>query len=540
MLTRRWLHLAASAGLASLSIGASQVWAQTAPSLGTAQSFAVLGGSAVTNTGSSTITGDLGVSPGSAVTGFPPGIVVSGTIHAADAVALAAQNDVTIAYNALASQACTQNLTGQDLGGMTLTPGVYCFNASAQLTGTLTLNGQGNINAVFIFRTGSTLTSASGASVALINSASSCNVFWQVGSSATLGTSSSLSGNILALTSITVTTGASVTGRTLARNGAVTLDGNAVNPACAIGPGCPVITLAPATLPAGTVGAAYSQQITGSGGTAPYTFAVASGTLPAGLTLTTAGLLAGTPTAAGSSTFTVRGTDANGCVALITYTVVITAAGCPVITLAPATLPTGNVGVAYSQQITGSGGTAPYTFAVASGTLPAGLTLTTAGLVAGTPTAAGPSTFTVRGTDANGCIAVITYTVVVAAAGCPVITLAPPTLPAGVVGVAYSQQITATGGTGPYVFTVLTGTLPTGLTLSAAGLLSGTPTTVGSTTVTIQATDAAACPGVIGYTITINAVVPTLPEAFLVLLILVLAGVGWFQLRGRTQPLGTH
>ena len=207
--------------------GASPASAHTAPSLGSAQRFAVLGGSTVTNTGSTIVTGDLGVSPGSAVTGFPPGLIVSGTIHAADA-ARAAQDDVTTAYNSLGGQPCTQDLTGQDLGGQTLSEGVYCFSSSAQLTGTLTLNAQGNPNAVFIFQMGSTLTTASASSVVLINGGSPGNVFWQVGSSATLGTSTSFAGNILALTSITVTTGARVTGRTLARNGAVTLDTNAV------------------------------------------------------------------------------------------------------------------------------------------------------------------------------------------------------------------------------------------------------------------------------------------------------------------------
>ena len=127
-MTRKSLCVAVTVGLVTLLLyGASPAWAQTAPSLGSAQSFAVLGGSTVTNTGSSVITGDLGVSPGSAVTGFPPGLVVGGTIHAADATALAAQNSTTTAYNSLASQACTQDLTGQDLGGKTLTSGVYCF-----------------------------------------------------------------------------------------------------------------------------------------------------------------------------------------------------------------------------------------------------------------------------------------------------------------------------------------------------------------------------------------------------------------------------
>lgn len=220
-------------GFAALLSGPSKAVAQLS-------SFAVLGGSTVTNTATPTVvTGDLGVSPGSAVTGFPPGIVVGGTIHAADAVAAQAQSDLTAVYTNLANTACNTDLTGQDLGGLTLTPGVYCFSTSAQLTGTLTLDAQGNSNAVFIFKIGSTLTTASASSVLLINSASSCGVFWQVGSSATLGTGTSLAGSIVALTSITLNTGASLNGRALARNGAVTLDDSHVT-ICSGGSGLPL------------------------------------------------------------------------------------------------------------------------------------------------------------------------------------------------------------------------------------------------------------------------------------------------------------
>ncbi|MEK6677414.1 MAG: ice-binding family protein, partial [Planctomycetota bacterium] len=201
-----------------------------AQSLGTAESFAVLGGSTVTNTGSSIVNGDLGVWPGLAITGFPPGIVVPpGTIHPGDAVAQQAQSDVTTAYLALAGMACNSDLTSQDLGGLTLTPGVYCFSSSAQLTGNLTLNALGNGNALFVFQIGSTITTASNSSVLLTNGAQPCNVSWQVGTSATLGTNTAFVGNILALTSITLTTGADVSGRALARNGAVTMDTNNVS-----------------------------------------------------------------------------------------------------------------------------------------------------------------------------------------------------------------------------------------------------------------------------------------------------------------------
>jgi len=237
MKPKGWIRRAILVGLATWGMLFASVLpalAATAPSLGSAQSFAVVGGSTVTNTGSTTVTGDLGVSPGSAVTGFPPGTVTGGTIHRGDAEAAQAQGGITTAYNSLASQACTADLTGQDLGGKTLTPGVYCFSSSAQLTGPVTLDSLGNANAVFVFKVGSTLTTASGSLVRVVNGGSPCNVFWQVGSSATLGTTTAFAGNILALTSITLTTGANLTGRALARNGAVTLDSNHVS-GCAAG-----------------------------------------------------------------------------------------------------------------------------------------------------------------------------------------------------------------------------------------------------------------------------------------------------------------
>lgn len=210
--------------------------ASTALGLGT-QSFGVLAGTTVTNTGATVVSGDLGVSPGSAITGFPPGLVTAGTIHAADAVALQAQSDVAAAYDALAAEACNQNLTGQDLGGLTLTAGTYCLSSSAQLTGALTLDAEGDPAAVFVFQIGSTLITASNASVQMINGGNFCNVHWQVGSSATLGTGTAFMGSILALTSVTLNNGVSLFGRAMARNGAVTMDGNTVSAAsCAAKP----------------------------------------------------------------------------------------------------------------------------------------------------------------------------------------------------------------------------------------------------------------------------------------------------------------
>lgn len=213
----------------------------SAVDLGTAGSFVVLGGSTVTNTGPSVLNGDLGVAPGTALTGFPPGIV-NGATHANDAVALQAQADLVTAYGVAAGQGPTDDLSGTDLGGRTLTAKAYNFTTSAQLTGQLTLDAQGNTAAQFVFEIGTTLTTASASSVRLINGANACNVFWQVGSSATLGTTTAFQGNILALASITLNTGANATGRMLARNGAVTLDTNTLlRPSCNT-PAPPVIT----------------------------------------------------------------------------------------------------------------------------------------------------------------------------------------------------------------------------------------------------------------------------------------------------------
>ena len=203
--------------------------AQTAPTLGTSGSFAVLAGSTVTNTGATDISGDIGVSPGSSITGFPPGVVTSGTLHAADAVASQAQADLLTAFGNLSGQQCNTDLTGQDLAGMTLTAKVYCFSGPSSLTGALTLDAQGNPAAVFIFQVATTLTTSSNASVAVINGGSNCNVFWQLGSSATLGSTTSFAGTIFAQTSITLNTGAMINGRLLAANGAVTLDTNTIS-----------------------------------------------------------------------------------------------------------------------------------------------------------------------------------------------------------------------------------------------------------------------------------------------------------------------
>ena len=240
------------AGIALLN-GLTPVLAQTVP-LGTTEPFAVLAASAVTNTGATVVLGDLGISPNNAssVTGFPPGQVI-GTTHFADAVALQAQNDLTTAYNVLAGRPCGTVITA-DLGGTTLFPGVYCATSTMGLTGTLTLDAQGDPNAEFIFQMGSTLTTGSASTVRMINGGQSCNVYWQVGSSATLGTGTNFIGSILAQTSITLNTGANASGRLLARTGAVTLDGSSVS-VCALTGNAPALSkeFNPSTINAGGV-----------------------------------------------------------------------------------------------------------------------------------------------------------------------------------------------------------------------------------------------------------------------------------------------
>lgn len=215
-----------------LGIGCSLYFTQqlaAAISLGSLENFAVLAGSTVTNTGSTTVNGDVGVSPGTSVTGFPPGLILNGALQSNNAAASMAQTQALAIYTSLGGMAVTQDLTGVDLGGQTLTPGVYGFASAAQLTGILTLDGLGMIDPVFVFKVGSTLISATDSSIILINGARGpTDVFFQVGGSTTLGVGTAFAGTIIASSSNTLNTGASINGRVVALNGAVTLDGNSI------------------------------------------------------------------------------------------------------------------------------------------------------------------------------------------------------------------------------------------------------------------------------------------------------------------------
>ncbi|HMY76512.1 MAG TPA: putative Ig domain-containing protein, partial [Blastocatellia bacterium] len=265
--------------------------------------------------------------------------------------------------------------------------------------------------------------------------------------------------------------------------------------------GCQTINVTNPATTTGTVNAAFSQTFTQTGGVGATTFSLNSGPLPTGLTLSTGGLLSGTPTQRGSFPIVIKATDSNGCFGNgATY---ILAINCPTISLNPGTLPNGQMGATYNQPITASGGVGAYTFGLSSGALPTGITLSSAGLLSGTPTVAGSFPITITATDANNCTSAQGYTLVIAS--CPVVIVNPATASNGFVGTSYSQSFTQTGGTGTVTWSN-TGSLPGGLTLNlTSGVLSGTPTTQNTFNFTIRATDSNGCFGERAYTVTISA-----------------------------------
>jgi hypothetical protein len=300
--------------------------------LGTSGTYGALAGSALTNTGPTTIVGDIGISPGSSITGMggAPGSN-TGATDDDNGAALQAQNDLTTAYNNAAGLTPTTSGEAQ-LTGLSLTPGVYSGGALAlSNNGTLTLAGT-SAASVWVFQAASSLTIGSATHIVITGGASACNVFWQIGSSASIGTSAQFQGTILAAQAITAQTGASIIGRLLARNADVTLDTNAITvPTGCVAGGTPISTPTPA-ITSGTPTAAnfatpYSFAVTASGTPAP-TFTISSGTLPAGLTLNGAtGVISGTPTVRGNFTFTVAASNGLPPDATAIYTLATAGAG---------------------------------------------------------------------------------------------------------------------------------------------------------------------------------------------------------------------
>ncbi|HKV39207.1 MAG TPA: putative Ig domain-containing protein, partial [Blastocatellia bacterium] len=261
---------------------------------------------------------------------------------------------------------------------------------------------------------------------------------------------------------------------------------------------CQTITVGPSTIPAGTVGAVYTSTAFSKAGAIGTTTFAETGTLPVGMTLSSGGVLSGTPSQSGSFPITVTATDSNGCTGSKAYTLVI---NCPTITVGPSTIPSGTAGTAYTTTaFTQTGGVGSVTF-TETGALPAGLTLSSAGVLSGTPTQTGSFPITVTVTDSAGCTGGKSYTLVIS---CGTITVNPASVSAGTAGVAYSTTtFTQTGGIGTITFSE-TGSLPAGLTLSSTGVLSGTPTQTGTFPITVTATDSNGCTGSRPYTVVIN------------------------------------
>jgi hypothetical protein len=265
----------------------------------------------------------------------------------------------------------------------------------------------------------------------------------------------------------------------------VTIANAGVASACTTGNGCPTITIAPPTVPGGgSIGTPYpGTTLTASGGTEPYAFSISAGALPTGLALSSTGVISGIPAAGGTFMFTVKATDTNGCMGTQSYTITVT---CPTIGITPGSLVAGITGQLYSgAALAAFGGTVPYGFTLMSGTLPAGLSLSAAGVISGIPTETGNFTFVVRATDLNGCTGTQEYTLTI---GCGTVSVNPATLPGTQAGLFYTQTISALPAGGNYSFTVTAGALPAGLSLNpATGVLDGTPAGTGTFSFTIQA-----------------------------------------------------
>jgi len=448
---------------ASLSVSHATA-AQTAPSLGVAASFAVLGGSSVVASGRSRFSGNVGVSPGKAINGITRENLIVGDIFVDDAIARQAQRDSAVAYARLAALSpCTHLIDPKPMpppDNVELGPGVYCV--TSPLSKTLTL--MGDATAVWIFQVKGSLETLDGSSVLLSGGATYNNVFWQVDGSATLGAHSAFVGTILASADITPKRDVSVSGRLLSQTGVVTLDTDDVS--C-----CDPIELVPASLPNGNVGKSYNQTITGMGGVAPYTFSLFDGALPAGLTLAPGGTLSGTPVKGGQSTFTVLVVDAHGCSSIHTYTVIMI---CNTITVSLEPKADPQACAVYQRKIFVPGAISPYKITAVG--LPAGLGLSPPppgdDTISGTPLPSSPGNYTVTidVTDALGCTGSLTFTLHV---DCGL--MLPPLNPStATVGALYTANIAPICGTGSFEYT--TAGFPLWLSgPTMEGKITGTP-----------------------------------------------------------------
>lgn len=389
--------------------------------------FALLAATAITNVPVSVITGDVGLSP---ATGAGIGLTcaeVTGNIYSVDAAGplpcvltnpalltqaqLDLQAAITAGYGLLPTQPVNTPLTGA-----TIVPGVYPYSAALGIAaGVLTFNGAGD----YVFQVPTLLTIGVGVTMVLAGGANAKRIFW-VTDTTTINTGGVIKGNVLAQTSISVANLTNIEGKLLAHDGAITLDQNTVSSSSCFS--CPPIALAAIPI-TGNVGQIYIGNATASGGTAPYTYAVTVGVLPAGLVLNVnTGEITGIPTLVGVYNFTITATDANLCEGVQAYTITISASSCPIITVYPPQLPNAVLNASYNQTVRGVGGNPPYTFSILSGVLPTGLVLDpVTGVISGTPTVLGDYTFEVTATDADDCSGLREYTIRVMTLrnGCP-------------------------------------------------------------------------------------------------------------------------